>query len=424
MGKNYDYDYIILGSGPAGRTSAEILASAGKSVAIVEKSSFGGAEVNTRDLPYEYCLDFARTFFDFSVSPALGHNACHFNLPTLIASTNVAISRAKEKYAAALAIHKVKYYNGFAHFLDSHTIAVGDVELTAKNFILATGSELKATEISGLTTTDYLTPDTVFKLTRLPNYVFVIGGGPTGVQIAEYFAMLGVGVIIMERASSLLPREDEEVSAVIADYFKDELGITVVTNAKVVAISNDFNSKVVVFTTGAEEKMVKIDSIVLATGSEPTLDYGLENANVEYKRTGIIVNQHFETSEKNIFAIGDCINAEDSSTERACLEARTLSNNLLHRQKTVADYTSLVRKIHTRPAITTIGLNETDCLSRDLKYKKSILSLDSIISQSGTSGFIKLLMDNSHHLLGATVVTTDPNPAISKLLNLAIDKTF
>lgn len=424
MGKNYDYDYIILGSGPAGRAAAEGLSAAHKSVAIVEKSSFGGAEVNTRDLPFKIHLDFARKLHDFSTSKASGHSSCHFNLPTLIASRNVAISKAKEAYATTLALNHVKYYNGFAHFLDSNSIAVGEEELTAKNFILATGSALKATEISGLTTTDYLTPETALNLTRLPGYIFIIGGGKSGVELAEYFAMLGCAVIIMERASSLLPREDEEVSAAVEDYFVNELGITVVTNSKVVAISSDYSSKIVVFSSGSEEKMVRVDSIVLATGSEPTLDYGLENANVDFKRTGITVNKYFETSEKNIFAIGDCISSRDSSTERSLLEARTLVSNLLHRQKSTADYTRLVREVHIRPAIATVGLNETDCLARDLKYKKEIINLNSISTATGTSGFIKLLKNNSHHLLGATIVTTDSTLAMSKLLNLIIDKTF
>ena len=411
MGKEYNFDYIVIGSGPAGRTAATKLAKSGKKVAIVECSALGGAEIATRDYPYQKSLEFAHTYYKFANSPAVKGSSCHFNFPTLVASVDNAIAKKQAEITKTLKDLNILLIEGFAHFLDPHTVAVENIKYTAKNFILATGSELKASEIAGLESVKYLDPDNALCLRRPPRFVFVAGGGPTGIEIAEYFAMLGIGVIIMERADHILPREDEEVAASITDYLTSKLGVTIVTNSKVVQITEDHSSKIVVFINGSSEKMVRVDSIVLATGSEPFLDYGLENAGVDYKRTGIIVDKFFTTTAKNIFAIGDCIDSKDSSTKRAILEANTLVENLLHRSKTTADYSKISRIIHTYPEIATTGMNERDCLSRDLKYKKTITKLE----EPGC--FIKTIEGAKGRLLGCTAVA--PNASLAfELKNL------
>ncbi|MBQ8985422.1 NAD(P)/FAD-dependent oxidoreductase [Candidatus Saccharibacteria bacterium] len=417
MSKNYDYDYIIIGSGPAGRTAALRLATAKKKVAIVDFQNFGGTEINTRDLPYELSLNFAKSYHDFGTSPAASGSSCHFNFPTLQSTIETQISIKRDSLVKEFKEKHITLIHGFAHFLDKETIAVGEYRYTAKNFILSSGSKLKATEIAGLDSVKFWSPDNVLSQKRLPKFVFVVGGGPTGVQIAEYFAMLGVGVIIMERGSHLLPREDEDVSSAISDYFTRVLGITIVTNAKVTAITEDYASKIVVFMNGTNEKMVRVDSIVLATGSEPFLDYGLENAGVDYKRTGIIVDKYFNTTAKNIYAIGDATSG-DSSTERSSLEANILATNLLHRQKIVIKQSDLPRCINISEEIATIGLNERDLLARDIKCKRSVVYLKDIPTLTSPiyqHGFVKLLTDHSGRLLGATIVAPGAKSIIGEL---------
>lgn len=399
MSKKYDFDYIIIGSGPAGRTIAKRLVEAKKSIAIIDYAEFGGAEINTRDLPYKINLDFTHDYHALANHPAMGTSSFHFNFPTLMANGERIIKNTRLKLQADYANLGITIISGFAHFLDKHTIAIDDNKYTAENFILATGSDLKANEISGLDGVKFYTPDTIFEIHRLPGFAFIAGGGPTGVEIAEYLAMLGTKVIIMERGSQLLPKEDEDISKLITEHLKN-LDVTVITNSKVVGCAEDYESKIVIFTDGNGEKMVRIDSIILATGSEPILDYGLENAGVEYKRTGITVDKYFNTSSKNIFAIGDCIGTDNSSTERAIHDANILAENLLHRGKTSEKYQGIARTISTSPEIAVTGLNERDATARDINYKKSIINLDK-------DNFIKILTDRSGRTIGTTIVAKD-----------------
>lgn len=409
MGK-HDFDYIIIGSGPAGRRAAKNLAKAKKSVAIVEMGPLGGAELNTRDLPYKIALDFADTYHNLMTSSAAGHNSHHFNLPTLTAHIDATIKKVSEQIKSDLDKLGIKVINGFAHFIDSHTIAIGDQEYTASNFILATGSKLKVHEIAGLDSVDFMTPDDALKIRKLPKYIFIVGGGTTGTELAEFFANLGVGVIIMERSPHLLPREDEEIAEILTEHLTADLGVNVITGAKVLQITEDNMSKIVIFMSGSGKKMVRVDSIIVATGSEPFLDYSLENADVDYKKSGIVTDKYFNTTAKNIFAIGDCLGGHDSSAERAKYEADILTENLLHRSKTSPKYNNLVRAVHTHPAIATLGLNERDATAHDQSYKKSTTQIK--------DGLIKTLTDRSGRFVGSTVIAPNADSAleIHKLL--------
>ena len=411
MGK-YEFDYIIIGSGPAGRRAAENLAKAKKKVAIAEMGPLGGAEINTRDLPYEIALDFANTYHKLITSSAASNSSHHFNLPTLTAHIDAAIKKSSDKIKANLSKLGVKTLNGFAHFIDSNTIAVGDREYSAHNFIIATGSKLKVHEIAGLDSVDFMTPDNALRIRRLPKYVFIAGGGATGTELAEFFANLGVGVIVMERGPHLLPREDEEIANIITEHLTKDLGVNVIANSKVLQITEDNLSKIVIFMSGSGKKMVRVDSIIIATGSEPALDCSLENADVDYKKSGVIVDHHFGTTAKNIFAIGDALGSNDSSTNRAEYEADILTENLLHRSKTAPKYSTIVRAVHTHPTIATIGLNERDAIARDQSYKKSTTLLEN------PSGLVKTLTDRSGRFIGSTVIAPNAELAleIHKLL--------
>ena len=134
MGKKYNFDYIIIGSGPAGSTTATILAqSSKKRVAIVEARTFGGSNINSRDIPYLVSLDFSHNFFKFNKYPETYGQELHYNFPTIVAhqnSTILALSKStREKLEAA----GVTCIEGRAHFLNSHTIAVNEVQYTSEN---------------------------------------------------------------------------------------------------------------------------------------------------------------------------------------------------------------------------------------------------------------------------------------------------
>ncbi len=413
MGKKYNFDYIIIGSGPAGSTAALTLAkNSKKRIALVEGQAFGGNNLNSRDIPYAVSLDFSHSFTKFINCPEVNGQEFHYNFPTIINHQKSVINSFEQGKKIYFEERGITCIEGYAHFLDAHTIAVNNVQYSSENFILATGSKLNTMGISGADTNSFLAPDSAIKIPRLPKYALIIGGGPTGCEIASYYAELGSKVIIMERENRLLPHEDEDTSSCITDYFTHKLGILVVTNAEVVAIEKDQVSKRIIYSSNGQEKLIRIDNIILATGSKPHSDYGLENAKVKLKQNGAIaVNKFFQTSAKNIYAIGDCIGGE-SSTERSEYQASLLASNLLKKSKSLPSYKGFARITNTMPEIVTIGFTEQRLKKLKRKYKKSIIYFKDLPASKihfFSSGFVKILTDRKNHIVGACIVGPNAN---------------
>ena len=233
MGKKYDFKYTVIGSGPAGGTAALALGKAKKRVALVEGRYFGGTNLNTRDVPYSVALDFSHTYSKALSFPEFNHQSLTFNFPTIAARELKTIVNTGGNNQKFFEDSGVICFNGFANFLDPHTIAIGNRKVTSEYFIIATGSHLKTAEISGTESVSFLSPESAIKSRHLPKVLAIVGAGSTGCELASFYAELGTKVILFESAERLLPQEDQEVGEVITDYFTKKLGINVFTNAKV-----------------------------------------------------------------------------------------------------------------------------------------------------------------------------------------------
>lgn len=417
MGKKFDFEYIVIGSGPAGSAVALGLAARRKKVAIIEGRKFGGANLNTMDVPYAVGLDLSHLYRRINEGKKFGiSSAGHFNFPTAMNWRERVIEKVgggnKEVFEKA----GIVCIEGFANLVSDYVVMVGDKQFSAERFVLATGARLDARGISGLDTVAHLEPETVMTAKRLPKAVVVVGGGATGCEVAEYFAELGVKVLIMERSERLLPREDKEVGEILTEHFKT-LGINVLVSSKVVALEKDEISKRVVFMTEGREKMVRVDEVVIATGYSPVLDYGLENTSATFKKSGITVDKNLQTTARNIFAVGDILGGE-SSTELASYQGAFLANNLAGKVKMALNYNGFSRRVATYPEIATVGLSEDDLLKRDRRYKKAIVYLSEIPASKiydFDKGFVKLIADFDNHLIGATVVAPKAEEMIGEL---------
>ncbi len=416
MGRKFDFDYIVIGSGPAGRGVARNLAKRNR-IAIVEAREFGGTDINA-DLRLRTGMDFASHFRVMKESPAALDLS--FNLPTL-ASQGARISRLfatrEQKLLEDLGVTVIF---GLAHFLDENTLAVGKKEFTAKNFVIATGAGLNTSGISGLDAVDYLTPEMALNISRPPKTIVVVGAGPTGCEIANFYGTLGIETVLIESGARILPREDKEISEVLTQRLT-RLGVMIATEAKVVAVEQRRGEKNVVFKFGGKEKIVQADAVVIATGTAANTDLGLENAEVKYDKSGILTDKYFRTSARNIFAVGDDRGDYESSTERAEYEARVLSSNLLGSGKTSANYTGFIRQVKTYPEIAVVGKNERDLKREKIKARKAMVYFDDLTAKIAgfDFGLCKIICDRGGRIIGAAVVA--PNAAeIAAELALAI----
>lgn len=416
----FDYDLIVIGSGAGGSAAATIAARDGKKVAIIESDVFGGDSPNWSDVPTNALLHAANLYDEARHGAKFGLRSAMlgYNYPSIRAWKDLAIKRTgaggNRRYYENLGIDAI---SGIAHFIAPNEISVNRHHLSAANFLVATGSKWSQPDIQGLDKINYLTPRTILETVRPPKSLFIIGGGDTGIEIAQLMAIFGTKVFIAEKAERILPHYDKEVGTLIERIFSEQKGVTTLTHSRVVSVTKDGLGKRVVISRGGVEKSVRVDEVLVAAGRIPTLDIGLENAGVKFTGKGIDVNEYLQTTIKHIYAAGDVLGRE-SFAHSALLESHVVANNILNRNKISPDYTATPKVIFTRPGIAAVGLSEDDCLKRDLPINKAIAPLN-IIGRSNTSdfrdGFVKIISDKRGYILGATIVAPCAGETIHEL---------
>lgn len=425
MGRKFDYDLIVIGSGPAGTSAALVAAKAGQKVAIIEAGKWGGSSLNSSDIPAQALFQFSHLFQEAKRGARFGISSpsLRYNYPTVQNWKHLATRRAGANSKKIFESAKIACFSGFASFLSPYEVAVKDLILSAPKFIIATGAKLNYGDISGVESATCYTPSDALSLPRPPKSVFVVGAGSTGVELANYYAELGSQVIIGELEGNILPHEDKEVGRVLTQYLETSFRAKVLANTRIVAVQkgNKPGMQRVIFHRGGQEKYVEVSAIILATGSKPVTNLSLENAGVSFDEDGIYVDEYLRTNSKHIYAAGDCIGGE-SSVERASYEGMLAVTNLIERHRLARNYSGFVRVTNTYPSVVTAGLTESDCLSKRMKFKKSIVPLSSVSSANTSDfrfGFVKILVDSKKRIIGATVVCPSAELMIGEL-NLAI----
>lgn len=480
--QKYDYDYLIIGGGPAGVAAAKALAKTSKKVAIVEQNQWGGSYAASRDVPYAASLYFSHLYAKAMYGARFGisSTALKYNYPTAAHWREKASARAVMQVKRELEEAKVTMIRGRAHFVGKHEVSVkrgarslasgvvgasgvnggtsanikGDAAgknvISAKKILIATGVTPKNPGISGVETVNYYTPETILKAKRLPKTVLVVGAGASGCEVAQYLAELGSKVVIAEIAGRILPREDKEVGEVLTEYLTKRFGMKILTGARVIAaepggatasrivtgvtsgavdgtasgMADGSTSGIrrvgetrVIFLKDGKEKMVKTEAIVLATGSQPALDLGLENAGVKFTAAGIKVEKTLQTSEKHIFAAGDVVSG-DISTEKAEYQGGIAAMNMAGRATNYVNYNGFIRVTDTDPQIAVVGLTEDDLAKRGRKYNSVVIPLSKVAAanvQDFRMGFIKMLASHDGKILGATLMAPGAAEAIQEV---------
>ncbi|MBI4374615.1 MAG: mercuric reductase, partial [Deltaproteobacteria bacterium] len=296
---------------------------------------------------------------------------------------------------------------GSFRFLSPYEITDGTVTLSAKRFVIATGSRPFVPPIKGIQEVPILTSDNVWGLAEVPKRLVVLGGGPIGAELTQVFARLGSKVAVVEMLDSLLIREDVEVSALIKERFERE-GIEVLTNHKALEVQKTPAGTSLVVTQKNGSKTLPFDQILVAVGRAPNVDnLDLERAGIKFSKKGIEVDDTLRTSAKHIFACGDVVGPYQF-THTADFQARLILRNALFPGRSKIDYRVVPWCTFTDPEVARVGLNEKEAKEKGVAcdlYSYSMKDLDRAVCDREDEGFIKVLTGKgSDQLLGVTIV--------------------
>lgn len=418
----FDYDIIVIGSGTGGSPAASIAARSGKRVAIIEKDEFGGESPNWGEVPLGAMLHAANIYDQAKESSKFGlrTGAVGYNYPSLLSWRDTVVKRTgaagNRRYYEK---QNISTFNGMAHFLSPNEISVNRRHLSARKFLIATGSEWQIPDIPGIQDTPYYTPKNILSLTRPPKSVFIIGSGSTAIELASLLSIFGTKIYLSDTSSRLLPEYDEEVSDLLSIQFDKHRGMTLLPQTRVVSMQKVGLQKRVTYSKAGTDHTVKVDEILIADKRTPVTDLGLENAGVKYNTHGIVADEYLQTSARHIFTAGSCVFAS-SKIHDILIQSRVAANNLLrYKSNYIAINPHLPLQItRTQPEIARVGLSEDDCLRRDLNVKTNITPLTMVPKSNITDqrlGFVKLIADKKGVLLGATVVAPNASEMIHEL---------
>jgi len=237
-------DLIIIGGGSSAFAAARLATGMGKHVTLISDDTLpiGGTCLNVGCVPSKTLIRTAEKIYKANHHQLAGikSSAKVTDFKAIIQQKRDIIAKLrKEKYSdAALKMPNLTLVKGRAVFKDKRTVIVNDTELSAENFIIATGSRTYAPDVKGLSDTPYLTNVTAFELDKLPKSLIILGGGYIALETAQLFSRLGSKVTILQRSNQILSHESKDIADTIHGYLEDE-GIQVVTGVTLQEVSGD-----------------------------------------------------------------------------------------------------------------------------------------------------------------------------------------
>lgn len=409
----FDYDLGILGGGAAGLTAAAGAAQFGGKTILVEKAKKLGGD----------CLHFgcvpSKTLIRTAGVWSLARRAQEFGLPEIeLPPVSLAAVMARVRSV----IDKIQEHDsperfcrlgaevrfGEPRFIDDHTVSVDGDRLTARAWIVATGSSPSLPPVEGLADVPYWTNETVFSQTQLPGHLLVLGGGPIGAEMAQAFRRLGSKVTVIEYADQILGPEDPDIAAILRGRLEAE-GVTVLTGTKALkAVSMNSSVHLLVGPAKGEGDpwAIEGDALMVAAGRKPNVE-GLElrAAGVEFSPRGVPADRRMRTNVPHIYSCGD-VNGVFPFTHVAGYEAGIALSNAVLRLPRKADYTKVPWCTYTDPEVASIGLNEKRAKAAGVEYRvltSHFREIDRALAEGETEGKVKVLISPSGALLGCQI---------------------
>ena len=299
----------------------------------------------------------------------------------------------------------VRVFKGAARFTDASTVAVEDVTIKARRFVVATGSSPVVPAISGLLDTTHYTTETLPEMGERPRHLIVIGAGAEGLELAQAFRRLGSKTTVLD-ATPPLANEDRECAAILLDALERE-GIRLRSGVEIAKVSRSFGKVHVVLATPAGSETIQGSHLLIAVGRRPNMhDLNLEAAGIRYGQQGIVVDRSLRTSNKRIYAIGGVTDGPKSDNAGP-YHATLVIRHALLQLPVRANHDSVARVAFTDPEFAHVGLQEEEARAR-----KGVIRVlrwpfrgnERALAERRTDGHIKVITDRDGDVLGATIV--------------------
>lgn len=426
---SFDYDVAVLGGGSAGYAAARSTAAAGLRTVVIEGgNALGGLCILHGCMPSKALVYAAEVLHLARISKTWGLRIpkAGFNFKAVMARKKAMVEEFARYRRHELQNGKFRLVRARARFIDPHTVSLSDAAehspqcLTAKYFVISTGSVAAPAPLPELQEIGCLTSDDALALPQLPKSLIVLGGGPVAVELAQFFCRFNVKVTVIQRGEHLLRGCDPDAAIALQKVFQRE-GVRLFTNTKLRGAFRTGVEKGIVFQSGKRTKRVAAAEILLALGRIPaTAGLGLEGIGVKTEYGRIMTDDLMQTSVPHIYAAGDCTGPHQIvhiGVEQGEIAAR----NIIHpARKTRIDYRLLCGVVFTDPQVATAGLTEGRAAELNIPYLVASHPFNDhgkAMIMGAKEGFVKLLADRgSGEILGGACVGPSGGELIHEII--------
>jgi dihydrolipoamide dehydrogenase len=413
---NFEWDLVIIGSGPGGYVAGIRAGQLGLKVAVVEKDpKFGGTCLHRGCIPTKALLHSAEVletvrkaanFGVISGGAELDVAKAHEHKRNVVAKNAKGIEGLFKK-------NKVTGIRGLGRFVDAHTVEVtkegGETQrLTARYVMIATGSVPREIGVAPTDGERILNSDHILEMERVPKSIVVMGAGAVGTEFASIFRSFGSEVTIVEMMPRLLPVEDEEVSAELLKHFKKR-GIESLVDAKVTKVEKGEAGVAITVDHKGKERTLEAEILLVAIGRAPVTDnLNLEAVGLAAERGYLTADPYMRTSVPHIYAIGDVVSGKAWLAHVASAEGIVAAEHMAGHETRPLNYGLVPGVTFCEPEVASVGLTEAKAREKgyDVQVGKfPFVGLGKAAIAGKTEGFVKIVRDKKYdEVLGVHII--------------------
>ena len=420
------FDIAIIGGGPAGYVCAIRAAQLGYSVCCIEKGkTLGGTCLNIGCIPSKSLLHTSHLFKQSSNLESFGisFSGLAFDLSQIMKTKEASVESLTKGVDFLFKKNKIKHKQGFAKFIDSNQIQIlsenGDEIILADKIVIATGSVATSPESIVIDEKDVLSSTGALSLSSVPDHLIIVGAGYIGLELGSVWSRFGAKVTVIEYQDRILPGMDKEIAnsfqkILIKQGFEFRLSTSLKTITKK-------EEKLSVQVENAGQSIdIDCDKVLVATGRKPyTFGLDLEKVGVKLNNNGQIeTNDMFQSSIKNIYAIGDAKSGPmlaHKASEEGTAVAELISGQAGH-----VNYNTIPSVIYTSPEVASVGKTEEELKLQNIKFKVGKFPFSANAKakvMNDTNGFVKIISDNeTDEVLGVHIIGSDAGNLIAELV--------
>lgn len=422
---SFQYDLIVIGSGPGGYEAAIRASQLGFKTAVVEEKHLGGICLNWGCIPTKALLKSAEMYQHLKHLKDYGLSAENigYDWNAIIQRSRKVADQSMRGVQFLFKKNKLEHLSGRGVLSGTNEVTVTSKDgstnkYSSKFILLATGARTKELPNVKLDHKKIIGSHEAMSLPQQPKSMVVIGGGAIGSEFAYFYNAFGTKVVQLEMLPRLVPAGDAELGDLLTKSFIKQ-GIDVKVNATVKSVSVVNDEVVVTWVTNDKEESVNAEVALLAIGVTGNVEnLGLEPLGIQVEKGAIKVNQHYQTAVQNIYAIGDCIGAPWLA-HTASTEGIYAVEHMAGQNPHPINYELMPAVTYCQPQFASIGLTEEQVKERGIKYKvgRFPFSANGKARAAGeTEGLVKLIFEDQYgELLGAHILGSDAGELIAEL---------